>query len=68
MYKKYIQGVGPWFGPGLGLEDKPKPGLGRLVGEPESSSSFETCLCHFSIGMTQQDLFGPASAPLPLQM
>ena len=43
--------VGPHFGPGLGLEDKPMPG-----------SSFETCLSHFHIGVTQQDLFGPASA------
>jgi hypothetical protein len=48
--------VGPWFGPGLGLKDKPEPGL-----------SFVTCLSHFHIGVTQQDLFGPISAP-PLLM
>ena len=48
----HIEGVGPHFGSGLGLEDKPKPGL-----------SFETCLSHFLIGVTQQDLLGPASNP-----
>jgi hypothetical protein len=61
--------VGPHFGPGLGLEDKPKPGSSfcSLVGEPKPGSSFETCLGHFCIGVTQQDLFGPTSA-LPLLM
>ena len=33
--------VGPHFGPGLGLEDKPEPG-----------SSFETCFSHFCVWMT----------------
>ena len=47
--------LGPIFGPGLGLEDKPEPGL-----------SFETCLSHFPIQVTQQDMFGPASALLLL--
>ena len=57
------------FGPGLGLEDKPKPGSSfcSLLGEPKPGLSFETCLSHFHIGVTQQDLFGPASA-LPLLM
>ena len=44
--------LGPIFGPGLGLEDKPEPG-----------SNFETCLGLFLIGVTEQDLFGSASAP-----
>ena len=37
-----------------------------LVGEPKPGSSFETCLSHFRIGVTQQDRFGIASAPLML--
>lgn len=38
--------VGPHFGPGLGLEDKPKPGLSfcGLVGTPKPDLNFETCL------------------------
>ena len=42
--------VGPHFGPGLGLEDKPEPGSSfcSLVGEPKPGLSFETCLSHFS--------------------
>ena len=53
--------VGPHFGPGLGLEDKPKPGSSfcSLLGEPKPGLSFETCLSHFRIRVTQEDLFGP---------
>ena len=57
--------VGPHFGPGLGLEIKPEPGSSfcGLVEEPKPGLSFETLLRHFRIRVTQQDLFGPASAP-----
>ena len=37
-----------------------------LVGETKPGSSFETCLSHFHIRVTQQDRFGPASADVEL--
>ena len=45
---------GPHFGPGLGLEDKLKPGLSfcSLMGEPKPGTSFETYLSHFRMGLT----------------
>jgi hypothetical protein len=57
--------VGLHFGPGLGLEDKSEPDSSfcSLVRDPKPGSTFETCLSSFHTGMTQQDLFGPASAP-----
>jgi hypothetical protein len=41
----------PYLGPGLGLEDKPEPGLG-----------FENCLNHFLTAVTQHDLLKPVFA------
>ena len=40
------------FAPDLGIEGKPEPGL-----------CFETCLSHFHIRVTQQDLFWPCLYP-----
>ena len=48
--------LGPILGLVWALRTNPKPGL-----------SFEACLSHFPIWMTQQDLFGVASA-LPLMI
>ena len=33
------------------------------MGEPKPGSRFETCLSHFDIGMSQQDLFWPCLCP-----
>ena len=50
---------GPILALVLGLEDKLE--FCSLVGKPKPGLSFETCLSHFQIRVTQQDLFGPAS-------
>ena len=52
LAESYPMVLGPMLALFWGLEEKPKTDL-----------SFETCLSHFLIGVTQQDLFGPASNP-----
>jgi hypothetical protein len=51
VYIEECSPVGPHLGPGLGLEDKPKPGSG-----------FENCLNHFLTAVTQHDLLKPVFA------